>query len=72
MQCGLYTVTPDFRPLLDETALAGLFVNTGYSGHGVMSSIGGARHLLEVVTGSRRENPFALGRIFNPARSRLL
>jgi sarcosine oxidase subunit beta len=70
-QCGLYTVTPDFRPLLDETPVTGLYVNTGYSGHGVMCSVGGARHLLEVVTGSRRENPFALDRTFVEPRSAL-
>lgn len=70
-QCGLYTVTPDFRPLLDESPVTGIFVNTGYSGHGVMCSVGGARHLLEVVTGSRRDNPFALDRQFVEPRSAL-
>jgi sarcosine oxidase subunit beta len=70
VQCGLYTLTPDYRPLLDETPVRGLYVNTGYSGHGVMSSIGGARHLLEVVTGARRENPFALARAFVPPRAK--
>ena len=70
-QCGLYTVTPDFRPLLDETPVAGLYVNTGYSGHGVMCSVGGARHLLEVITGSRSEKPFALDRTFVEPRSAL-
>ena len=70
-QCGLYTVTPDFRPLLDETTVAGLYVNTGYSGHGVMCSVGGARHLLEVITGSRSEKPFALDRTFVEPRSAL-
>jgi sarcosine oxidase subunit beta len=68
-QCGLYTVTPDIRPLIDETPVAGLYVNTGYSGHGVMCSIGGARHLLEIVTGARREKPFALDREFAEPRS---
>jgi sarcosine oxidase subunit beta len=70
VQCGLYTVTPDHRPLIDETAVSGLFVNTGYSGHGVMSSIGGARHLVEVLTGARRDNPFALQRTFVPPRGK--
>ncbi|MDX6378628.1 MAG: hypothetical protein QOE98_2931, partial [Gaiellaceae bacterium] len=70
-QCGLYTVTPDFRPLLDETPVNGLYVNTGYSGHGVMCSVGGARHLLEVVTGARTDNPFALDRTFVEPRSAL-
>jgi sarcosine oxidase, subunit beta len=66
VQCGMYTVTPDHRPLLDETPVPGLYVNTGYSGHGVMTSIGGARHLLDVITGRPAENPFALGRRFDP------
>lgn len=70
-QCGLYTVTPDFRPLLDETPVAGLYVNTGYSGHGVMCSVGGGRHLLEIVTGARTEKPFALDRVFVEPRSGL-
>ena len=43
VQCGLYTVTPDHRPLIDETPVPGLYVNTGYSGHGVMCSVGGGR-----------------------------
>ncbi len=66
VQCGMYTVTPDYRPLLDETPVPGLYVNTGYSGHGVMTSIGGARHLLDVITGRPAENPFALDRQFVP------
>ena len=70
VQCGLYTVTPDHRPLLDETPVHGLYVNTGYSGHGVMCSIGGARHLLELVTGARRDNPFSLDRTFLAPRGR--
>jgi sarcosine oxidase subunit beta len=68
--CGFYTVTPDHRPLIDATPVDGLYVNTGYSGHGVMSSIGGARHLVQVITGRTRENPFALDRTFVPPRGR--
>jgi sarcosine oxidase subunit beta len=68
--CGFYTVTPDHRPLIGETPIKGLYVNTGYSGHGVMSSIGGARHLLDLVTGKTRDNPFALRRTFVPPRGK--
>ena len=68
--CGLYTVTPDHRPLIGETPVPGLYVNTGYSGHGVMSSIGGARHLLERITGTAAHNPFALDRTFVPPRGK--
>jgi glycine/D-amino acid oxidase-like deaminating enzyme len=62
VQCGLYTVTPDHRPLIDETPVPGLFVNTGYSGHGVMCSIAGGRLLVERIQGTT--NPFALDRTF--------
>ena len=70
VQCGLYTVTPDHRPLIDETPVPGLYVNTGYSGHGVMSSIGGARHLVERIMGAMVSNPFALDRTFVPPRGK--
>jgi glycine/D-amino acid oxidase-like deaminating enzyme len=43
-------MTPDHRPLLGETEVAGLFVNTGYSGHGIMGAPAGSRHLVDVVT----------------------
>ena len=66
VQCGLYTVTPDHRPLIDETPVPGLYVNTGYSGHGVMCSIAGGRLLVERMHGER--NPFALDRTFQPPR----
>ena len=61
-QCGLYTVTPDHRPLIDETPVAGLYVNTGYSGHGVMCSVAGGRLLVERIHATT--NPFALDRTF--------
>jgi len=64
VQCGLYTVTPDHRPLIDETPVPGLYVNTGYSGHGVMCSVAGGRLLVERLNGS--PNPFALDRPFIP------
>jgi hypothetical protein len=35
-----------------------------------MSSIGGARYLVEVLTGARRDNPFALQRTFVPPRGK--
>jgi sarcosine oxidase subunit beta len=68
--CGFYTVTPDHRPLIGETPVEGLYVNTGYSGHGVMSSIGGARRLVERIVGPRGDNPFALDRTFVPPRGK--
>jgi len=35
-----------------------------------MSSIGGARHLLERITGTAADNPFALDRTFVPPRGK--
>jgi glycine/D-amino acid oxidase-like deaminating enzyme len=42
-------------------AVEGLFVNTGYSGHGVMASPGGARLLADLLTGGcdDRDNPYS-------------
>jgi glycine/D-amino acid oxidase-like deaminating enzyme len=64
LQCGQYTMTPDRRPLIGPTAVPGLHVSTGYSGHGVMCSIGGANLLVDLLTGRRTENPFSLDRTF--------
>ena len=43
VQAGQYTMTPDQRPLLGESELPGLWVNTGYNGHGVMCGAGWQR-----------------------------
>lgn len=61
VSAGQYTVTPDHNPLIGPlAAIAGLYVNTGYSGHGVMASPGGARLLADLVTGrlAHAENPY--------------
>jgi glycine/D-amino acid oxidase-like deaminating enzyme len=59
-------MTPDHRPLLGPTPLAGLWVNTGYSGHGVMGSPAGSRLLIDQLTGRLplASNPFRLDRQF--------
>lgn len=65
VQSGLYTMTPDHRPLLGPTDLSGVWVNTGYSGHGIMGSAAGSRHLVDVLTGCLEgENTFAPDRQF--------
>jgi sarcosine oxidase subunit beta len=51
VQAGQYTMTPDHWPLIGETAVPGLFVNTGYSGHGIMLSPAGSRRLADVLSG---------------------
>jgi glycine/D-amino acid oxidase-like deaminating enzyme len=68
LQSGQYTMTPDHRPLLGETEVGGLFVNTGYSGHGIMGAPAGSRHLVDVITGKidPKTNAFRLDRDFAP------
>jgi sarcosine oxidase, subunit beta len=51
VQAGQYTMTPDHWPLIGETAVPGLFVNTGYSGHGIMLSPAGSRRLADLLSG---------------------
>jgi sarcosine oxidase subunit beta len=54
MQAGQYEYTPDHRPLIGAVGRDGpdgLWVNGGYSGHGVMASAGGARLLVDLITG---------------------
>jgi sarcosine oxidase subunit beta len=58
LQAGQYTVTPDFRPLIGPSPVEGLFVNTGYSGHGIMLSAGAGRLLAEEVARGGTANPF--------------
>jgi len=67
VQAGQYTMTPDQRPLIGETEISGLWVNTGYSGHGVMAGPAGGEILAQLLTGGRAESPFALDRELVPA-----
>jgi sarcosine oxidase, subunit beta len=66
LQAGQYTMTPDHRPLIGPGGVDGLWINTGYSGHGVMGSPAGSRLLVDLLTGTRsaEENPFRLDRPF--------
>jgi sarcosine oxidase subunit beta len=65
LHAGQYTMTPDHRPLIGETEIGGLWVNTGYSGHGIMGSPAGSRILIDCVTGKAgTDNPFRLDRQF--------
>jgi sarcosine oxidase subunit beta len=60
LQAGQYSYTPDRRPLLGPTEIPGLALNTGYSGHGIMGSIGGSRRAVDAITGRLKpaDNPF--------------
>lgn len=64
LQAGQYDYTPDHRPLLGPTALPGLHLNTGYSGHGIMTSPAASRIVVELLTGraDRAANPFRYDR----------
>jgi glycine/D-amino acid oxidase-like deaminating enzyme len=66
VQAGQYTMTPDRRPLLGPSQVEGLFVNTGYSGRGVMAGPAGSRHLVDVVMGKipPEENRYRPDRAF--------
>jgi sarcosine oxidase subunit beta len=74
MQSGQYTMTPDRRPLLGESQIAGLYVNTGYSGHGIMGAPAGSRHLVDVMSGRipADRNAFSPDRDFIARRHDLL
>lgn len=66
IQAGQYDITPDRRPLLGALPVEGLFVNAGYSGHGIMGGPAGSRVLVDVITGKLpgEENPFTPDREF--------
>jgi sarcosine oxidase subunit beta len=60
LQAGQYDYTPDHRPYLGATSIPGLYLNCGYSGHGIMASGGGSRLVVEAITGAlpHADNPF--------------
>jgi sarcosine oxidase subunit beta len=64
LQAGQYTMTPDHRPLIGPSSIEGLWVNTGYSGHGIMLGPAGSRLLVDLLTGKAESNPFSPGRAF--------
>ena len=61
---GQYTMTPDHRPLIGRTPIDGLWINTGYSGHGIMCSPAGGRILADLITSRLEDSPFSLDRTF--------
>lgn len=60
LQAGQYEYTPDRRPYLGPTAVPGLSINGGYSGHGIMASAAGGRIVVDLLMGSldSTANPF--------------
>lgn len=71
---GQYTETPDLNPLIGKTAIAGLWLNTAYGGHGVMMSASGARLFVNLLIGKMRdtENPYRANRQFNAGEKMVL
>jgi sarcosine oxidase subunit beta len=68
---GQYTVTPDQKPLIGPAnQTEGLWLNTGYSGHGIMGSPSGSRLLADLLAGreASADNPFHPGRFANGAK----
>lgn len=60
LHAGQYEYTPDHRPFVGPTPIDGLWLNGGWSGHGVMGSGGGSRLLLDAITGGASGPPWGL------------
>ncbi|MGH2380880.1 MAG: NAD(P)/FAD-dependent oxidoreductase [Candidatus Limnocylindria bacterium] len=67
LQAGQYEYTPDRRPYLGAIGPDGLYLNGGYSGHGIMAGAGGSRLVVDLLTGraNRDANPFRPDRAFD-------
>jgi len=52
IQAGQYEYSPDHRPFVGPTPVDGLWLNGGWSGHGVMGTGGGSRILLDAIAGT--------------------
>jgi sarcosine oxidase, subunit beta len=66
MQAGQYEYTPDHRPFVSATPVDGLWLNGGWSGHGVMGSGGGSRLLIDAISGTATGPPWGI-RIGGPS-----
>lgn len=68
LQAGQYEYTPDRRPLLGPSGVEGLWVNGGYSGHGIMAGTAGSRLVVDLLTGGRgaADNPLRVDRPMEP------
>jgi len=78
LSAGQYTVTPDHKPIIGPYAqIPGLYLNVGYSGHGIMGSPDGGRRLADLITGRAcdADNPFSAERFARgwvvPAREKM-
>jgi sarcosine oxidase subunit beta len=69
VEAGQYDMTPDAKPLIGAAGgLEGLYLNTGYSGHGVMGAPAGGRMVVDAMLGRLPDdrNPFGLSRFSHP------
>jgi sarcosine oxidase subunit beta len=69
LSAGQYAYSPDHLPIIGPCpTVPGLYVNTGYSGHGIMGSPEGGRRLGLLIAGetSDADNPFSLNRFSGP------
>lgn len=68
LMAGQYTMTPDHRPLLGPSEVEGLWLNCGYSGHGIMGSPAGSRLLVDLLIDRlpAEQNQFRFDREFEP------
>jgi sarcosine oxidase subunit beta len=60
IQAGQYEYSPDHRPFVGPTPVDGLWLNGGWSGHGVMGTGGGSRLLLDTIAGTTTGPPWGL------------
>ncbi|CAN5233376.1 FAD-binding oxidoreductase [soil metagenome] len=67
LQAGQYEVTPDRRPYLGAIGPEGLYLNGGYSGHGIMAGAGGSRLVVDLMVGAvdAASNAFKPDRAFD-------
>jgi len=74
IQAGQYEYTPDRRPYLGPIGPQGLFLNGGYSGHGVMAGAGGSRLVVDLLTGAvdPASNALSPDRTFEPREHDIL
>jgi len=66
---GQYTYTPDHMPIIGPCSVVpGLYLNIGYSGHGIMGAPEGGRRLARLIVGqtSDSDNPFSFERFLGP------
>lgn len=67
LQAGQYEYTPDRRPYLGPVGPDGLYLNAGYSGHGIMAGAGGSRLVIDLLVDHAdvARNPYRPDRRFD-------